>query len=338
MNTLQKRRWTYIWVATLALLGVYGYAQKNNYISYLGAAWGPDGDTVYCIKRTIGNRFWFCKMKWDGSAKEDICEFWLGQNARVDTQNGPLWMEMNAATSNVAFSVEYGNEVSFGLWVMSLDGKNLHRPFPLIWDSRTRWAPLHPSWSPDGTRIVYEEEDRNSPESSVTRLVLFDLRLNKRTQLTAGPCDEHPVWSPKGDWIAFTHNLYDQSDRAYSDRRIWLIRPDGSELKPVLDRKGKTIFGWWPSWNPEGTRVSINTGLLVLADVTSNKTERLDPLYIMGVRSPYLLMGHHWGKRGWLWIGGSIIFVDANTRKAWMIEGEKPVELHGKEREPGAKQ
>ena len=306
----------------------------KNFVSYTGAAWGPDGDTIYCIKLLLnsqtGRQYWLCTMKWDGSEKQEICELWAGQGAFVDTQSGPVWMEVNAATSNIAFSVECGNAVSVGLWIVGLDGKNQRRPFPLVWNAQEKWAPLHPSWSPDGTNIVFEEEDRTTPESSITRLVLYDLQRKERRQLTDGPRDQHPVWSPKGDWIAYTHYL--RYDNAYADRRIWLIRPDGSEQKPVVDEKGKPINGWWPSWNPGGTKVSFDSdSVLRVASPDKGSIQKIDPLYIMGVRSPWLLMGHHWGKRGWLWIGRHLTFVDATTYKAWMIEGAAPVELHGQE-------
>ena len=162
-----------------------------------GAAWGPDGDTIYCIKQVDSPKrhFWLCKMNWDGSEKKDLGELWADQDAFVDTQSGALWVEVNAATSNIAFSVEFGNEVSGGLWIIGMDGKNQRRPFPLVWNQQARWAPLHPSWSLDGNKMVYEEDDR-SGGSSIKRLVVYDLQKKERQQLTDGPRDQHPVWSP----------------------------------------------------------------------------------------------------------------------------------------------
>jgi hypothetical protein len=318
-------------VALLLSAGSAALAAGENFISYLGAAWGPDGDTIYCVKQISfspstlgkltqwvgvkkpqGRQLWLCKMKWDGSDRQEICELWPGQGAFVDTQSGPLWMEVNTATSNVAFSVEYGNEVSGGLWIIGMDGRNMHRPFPLVWNEQARWAPLHPSWSPDGMQIVYEEDDRAGV--SGRRLVLYDLQKKERRQLTDGPNDQHPVWSPKGDWIAFAHNLYDKADKGYYDRRIWLIRPDGSGQRPVVDEKGKTIFGWWPSWNPEGAKVSIGCRGLALASLSQTKVEWIDPLPIFGDRSPYAFMAHQWGKHGWMYTGSEIRLVSIETR------------------------
>ena len=303
--------------------------EDENYISYLGATWGTDGDTVYCIKQilaktkthdmlgnvqTRGCRLWFCKMKWDGSEKEEIGELWPDQGAFADTQSGPIWMEINAATSNIAFSVEYGNAASFGLWIMGLDGRNLHRPFPLVWNAQERWSPVHPSWNPDGTKFVFEEIERTTPQAKLRRLAIYVLQNKERRQLTDGSRDRHPVWSPKGDWIVYTHYLRD-------DRRIWLIRPDGTEQKPVVDEKGKTMFGWWPSWNSDGTKVSFDGDyILRIASISGGNVQKIDPLYIIGERGPWLLGGHHWGGRGWLLCAGrNIVFLDATTLKARMI-------------------
>jgi hypothetical protein len=285
--------------------------QNENYISYLGAAWGPDGDTIYFLKQTRGSGIWLCKMGWDGSQKQEISQLWPGQDVSIDTQSGPIWMEVNAATSNAVFGVEYGMG-TVGIWVVGIDGKNLHRPFEPVWNDKEKERVLHPSWSPDGSQIVYGKDSR--------QLGIFDFKTKKRTQLTDGPHDEHPTWSPKGDCITFTHNLYDNGDKKYSDRRIWLIRPDGSEQKPVVDEKGQAIFGWWPSWSPDGSNVGITRDLLFLADLVSHKVEYIDPFPILGERLPYTFMGHHWGKRGWLLNNrGGIVFIDKNSRKARLL-------------------
>jgi Tol biopolymer transport system component len=315
-------------MALLFCAGSAARAAGENYISYFGADWGPDGDTIYFIKQIIstkqgdtqwqGCHFWFCKMKWDGSEKKEISELWPGQNASVDLQGGPMWLEVNAATSNATFGILNGNGVAFGTWVVGLDGKSLHRLFNPIWNENERWVPVHPSWSPDGTKIVLEEDDYLAPISRISRLVVYDLVKKERRLLGDGQCNRHPVWSPKGDWIAYTHYL--RYDSSYAIRRIWLIKPDGSEAKPMLDDKGKDINGHWPSWNPEGTKVSLTSdGVLWLTSLSQSKAEWIDSWPILGELSPDTFLGHHWGKHGWLASVGPIRLINPDKKSARML-------------------
>ena len=76
------------------------------------------------------------------------------------------------------------------------------------------------------------------------------------------------------------------------------------------------------------------------------RIEKIDPLYIIGGRSPWLFLGHHWGKRGWLVApGGSIVVIDEGGKKARQLAasgtygatdgvqwGIEPVDLKGKDR------
>jgi Tol biopolymer transport system component len=312
--------------------------ETRNSVSYLGADWGPDGDTIYFLKQVAqpqGNSIWFCRMNWDGSQKQEIAEMWPGQNPYIDTQSGPIWMEVNPATSNAAIGVEYGMG-TVGIWVIGLDGKDLHKPFEPVWNDKEKERVLHPSWSPDGSQLVYCKDDRE--------LGIFDFKTKKRRQLTHGIRDLHPVWSPRGDWIVFTH--YTNYTSSHGDRYIWLIKPDGSEQEPVTDENNNPVRGWWPSWSPDDNRISLFNGILVIASPVHSKIDWIDTGPAIGGRSPWLLMGHHWGRRGWLICPGqSITLLEADRKKARLLAasgshgaadgiqwGIEPVDLKGKGR------
>jgi hypothetical protein len=153
------------------------------------------------------------------------------------------------------------------------------------------------------------------------RLGAYDLVKKERRQLTDGPRDRQPVWSPKGDWIAFTH--YTRFESRHADRYVWLIRPDGSEQKPVVDEKNKRVGGWWPSWSPDASHVGSTHGCsLDLIDVESHQIEFIDPSPILGECLPYTFMGQHWNKRGWLLAAGTNIrFIDSKTLKGRLLAG-----------------
>ena len=55
-----------------------------------------------------------------------------------------------------------------------------------------------------------------------------------------------PRWSPDGKWIAFSPN------RGFQDG-VFVVHPDGSGLKRVVDRGG------WPVWWPDGTQIGLQT-------------------------------------------------------------------------------
>ncbi len=53
----------------------------------------------------------------------------------------------------------------------------------------------------------------------------------------------HPVWSPSGEWIAASRPNY---------QGIWLLRPDGSELRQISAALGA---GYRMEWAPDGKRL-----------------------------------------------------------------------------------
>jgi TolB protein len=153
-----------------------------------------------------------------------------------------------------------------------------------------------PSWSPDGQKIVYEQDGH---------LVVQDLMTNLRVNLTSpsGQRDNFPRWSPKGDWIAFT------SDRDGDEQfRIYLIRPDGSEIHKLTDSPGDAHATWSPDGQslvftsarmgfkderalsttpqPYGELFTIRADGTALHQLTDNKWEDGTPIWYTEPRGP----------------------------------------------------
>jgi len=107
------------------------------------------------------------------------------------------------------------------------------------------------AWSPDGTRIVF-----NNVVNSVGQIFVVNMNGTGMTQITTNSAntpplvigeffppirgDVTPAWSPDGQWIAFA------SDRT-GNFEINIVRPDGSSLSQVTYTASNELsLGWRP--------------------------------------------------------------------------------------------
>ncbi len=101
-----------------------------------------------------------------------------------------------------------------------------------------------PSYSPDGSRIVFTSDRSGSP-----KLYVMNADGSNPTLISRGEGSySTPVWSPRGDMIAFTRQI-----NGYFE--IGVMRPDGSDLR-ILSSRAEVQEG--PTWSPNG-RVIIFT-------------------------------------------------------------------------------
>jgi Tol biopolymer transport system component len=104
-----------------------------------------------------------------------------------------------------------------------------------------------PSWSADGTEIVYRGwAGREQGEG----LRILDVATGESRVLTT-EYDTLPVWSPKGDQIMFTRYARDERFR-YDEFDIYTIRPDGTGLKRLTTSEGNDAHS---HWSPDGNYI-----------------------------------------------------------------------------------
>jgi len=103
----------------------------------------------------------------------------------------------------------------------------------------------YPSWSPDGTQIVFDFEDDGETGIAIIDADGTHLRELTRTSFRDG----EPDWSPDGQTILFSSNR----DGFYD---LYAIRPDGSGLTQITRHSGNNRF---PSWSPDGSLVSFSS-------------------------------------------------------------------------------
>lgn len=133
---------------------------------------------------------------------------------------------------------------------------------------------LHPSWSPDGSSIVYCTADE--AEAGEWTLAVRDLGAG-RTHLLEGVDGLLPEWSPAGGRIVFQRMRH--RDRWLGS--IWTLDFSGGSARDVT-----AVFAsddWAainPSWSPDGRRIVFAT--VAKSRASSGALNEADDLWIVG--------------------------------------------------------
>ncbi len=112
-----------------------------------------------------------------------------------------------------------------------------------------------PRISPDGSRIVYTHVTVNQKhEGYETALWMVPYSGGEARQLTAGPHDSSPQWSPDGKLLAFVRAS--EKDGKPQPAQIFLLAMDGGEARPLTDLP-KGAGG--PVWSPDGRSIAFSS-------------------------------------------------------------------------------
>lgn len=235
--------------ALLAILGALAWVAWSNRESSGGAQSNPLTALTVTSLTSEGGTELFPSLSADGK--------WVVYT-RADTASGQTDVVLRAVggltTINLtkdspaddlqpAFSAD-GERIAFrserdggGLFVMGRTGESVQR--------LTKEG-FNPSWSPDGTAIVYATESVSiNPGGRIGQSVLrrVDVRTGATHQLTTTDAVQ-PAWSPHGQRIAFW-----AFGGAAAQRDLWTIGSDGGEPMRVTD---DVAVDWSPAWAADG--------------------------------------------------------------------------------------
>lgn len=100
-------------------------------------------------------------------------------------------------------------------------------------------------WNPAGSALVYASTSAGDRRSRVYT-VATSTADGGSTDPRSTRYGQSPAWSPDGQWIVY-NGIDDEGQRA----GLWLMRPDGSDARPLTDRASDTR----PAWLPDGSGI-----------------------------------------------------------------------------------
>lgn len=176
-------------------------------------AWSPDGVRIAFTTNRDGNEEIYV-MNADGSGQTRLTTHWA-----IDTS--PAWSPTGA---RIAFTSNRGGSPQ--IWVMNADGSDQRQLTTEKYCDR-------PSWSPGPIdEIAYVSRTKTGFDIKV-----IDPATGVARQLTFGPQNESPTFSPNGRHIAFT------STRG-GTQQIWTMTREGKGVRQVTRVGNNSMPAW----------------------------------------------------------------------------------------------
>lgn len=140
--------------------------------------------------------------------------------------------------SKLLFVAWPADQESSHIYVSDPDGSEW---LPLTAGKHFNWSP---SWSPDGTRVLFETTRDNERQ-----IYVMDADGKNQTNLTNNKVLSHaPAWSPDGSRVAY------MSRGESKKSNIFTMKSDGTDKKNVSNGKSRDSE---PAWSPDGEWIAF---------------------------------------------------------------------------------